>query len=62
MEGFLVGRWNDRWNEGVIAMAQWIKEGKIKPKETVVKGFENTPKAFIGLLTGENIGKMVVKC
>ena len=55
-------RWGSRWAEGIIAMAQWIKEGKIKPRETVVEGFENTPAAFIGMLKGENTGKMVVKC
>ena len=36
-------------------------QGKLKYKETVTEGFENTPKAFIGLLTGENFGKAVVK-
>lgn len=62
MEGFLVGlRWDNRWNEGLEQMAKWIAEDKIKVKETVVKGFENTPEAFIGLFTGKNTGKMVVK-
>ena len=61
MEGFLVHRWSHRWNEGILQMAKWIKEGKLKTKETVVEGFEKTPDAFIGLFTGENLGKMVVK-
>ncbi len=25
MEGFLVSRWLDRWQEGVTAMATWIQ-------------------------------------
>ena len=62
MEGFLVNRWASRFSEGIIQLAEWIKEGKVKPKETVVDGFANVPKAFIGLFTGDNIGKMVVKC
>ena len=62
MEGFIVIRWASRWVEGILAMAGWMKEGKIKPRETVVEGFEKTPDAFIGMLKGENIGKMVVKC
>jgi len=41
-------------------MGKWIAEGKIKVLEHVVTGLENTPKAFIGLFTGENIGKLLV--
>lgn len=61
MEGFLVFRWYDRWNEGIAYMANLIHDGKLKVKETVVDGFENMPEAFIGLFIGSNIGKMVVK-
>merc|ERR1719266_61404 len=60
-EGFLVSRWLDRWMEGIMQMAQWIREGKIKTEETVVEGFENMPEAFKGLFTGANKGKMVIK-
>ena len=42
-------------------MKSWIQEGKIKPKETIVHGFENLPHAFIGMLQGQNLGKMIVK-
>lgn len=61
MEGFLVTRWIDRWMEGIEQMLKWIQEGKIKYHETVTYGFENTPKAFIGMLKGYNTGKAVVK-
>ena len=61
MEGFLVPRWQDRWEEGITQMAEWIKSGEIKVKETIINGFEKTPEAFIGLLKGDNFGKMVVK-
>ena len=36
-------------------------QGKLRYEETVTEGFENAPKAFIGMLCGENIGKTVVK-
>ena len=52
---------NCRWVEGITAMADLIAEGKIKTKEAVVEGFTNTPKAFVGLFKGDNIGKMIVK-
>lgn len=61
VEGFLVHRWNDRWMEGVSQLLQWVKDGKIKYKETVTEGFENMPKAFIDMLKGGNTGKAVVK-
>ena len=43
-------------------LTKYLKEGKLKPRETIVDGFDNIPKALTGLFTGENIGKMVVKC
>lgn len=61
MEGFLVTKWGDRWNEGVIQNVKWIKEGKLKYREQVTVGFENTFKAFLDMLKGVNTGKSVVK-
>jgi len=60
-EGFLVSRWYNRAPEGILQMGQWVKEGKIKFDETVVKGIENTGQAFIDMLVGKNVGKMVVE-
>ena len=42
-------------------MAAWIKEGKIKTEETIIEGFDKMPEALIGLFTGSNVGKMLVK-
>jgi NADPH-dependent curcumin reductase CurA len=39
----------------------WLSEGRIHYRETVVEGIEQAPQAFIGLLRGENVGKMLVK-
>merc|ERR1712142_1270963 len=61
VEGFLVGRWKDRWMDGVMAMASWVMKGDIKVRETVMDGFEKMPYALMGLFTGDNTGKMVVK-
>jgi NADPH-dependent curcumin reductase CurA len=38
-----------------------MRDGRLRYRETVVDGIENAPKAFLGLLRGENIGKMLVK-
>ncbi|KAJ6640785.1 Prostaglandin reductase 1 [Pseudolycoriella hygida] len=62
MEGFLVNRWlGDRWFEGITQIKQWLDDDKIKYKETVTKGFENMPQAFIDMLRGKNFGKAIVK-
>jgi NADPH-dependent curcumin reductase CurA len=42
-------------------MKRWIKEGKIKYRETIVDGIEKAPEALIGLFGGENTGKMIVR-
>ena len=41
--------------------SEWLKSSEIKYKENLLEGFENIPSAFIGLFTGENIGKQMVK-
>jgi NADPH:quinone reductase len=60
-EGFIVTQWMDRFPEGIAQMAQWLREGKLKHREEIVQGFENAPRALIGVLSGDNTGKMLVK-
>jgi NADPH:quinone reductase len=59
-EGFIITQFADRFPEGIAQMAQWLKEGKLKYRETIVEGFENMPRALIGVLQGDNTGKMIV--
>jgi len=59
--GFIVWDYKDRFSEGISQMSRWIQEGRIKWKETILEGLENTPKAFLGLFSGDNIGKQLVK-
>jgi NADPH-dependent curcumin reductase CurA len=61
VQGFIVTSFQDRWPEGIAQMARWIQEGKIRYREEIVEGFENTPRAFIDMLQGKNTGKMLVK-
>ena len=61
VEGFIVSRWGDRFPEGRKQMAAWLKAGLLRYEETVYKGLENAPRAFIGLFSGENTGKALVE-
>lgn len=61
MEGFVVTRWLDCWNEGISQLQKWIDSGELSYRETITEGFENLPKAFIGLFNGDNFGKALVK-
>jgi NADPH:quinone reductase len=61
MQGFIITAYTARFGEGVRQLAQWLQEGKLKYAENIVEGFENTPQAFLGLFTGENLGKQLVK-
>ncbi len=61
LQGFIVSDHNDQLPQFQSDMVKWLKDGKLKWQETIVDGIENTPKAFIGLFTGENIGKMLVR-
>jgi NADPH-dependent curcumin reductase CurA len=61
LQGFIVTDHNDMIDQFQNQMSTWIKDGKIAWKETIVKGLENAPKAFIGLFKGENFGKMLIK-
>jgi NADPH-dependent curcumin reductase len=61
LQGFIVSDHLDRWPAALDELAQGVRSGKIKYRETVTEGLENAPHAFIGLLKGENFGKQLVK-
>ena len=60
IQGILARDYNDRMTEMISEMGPWVKDGKIKYKETIVKGFEKLPKALSGLFDGKNTGKLIV--
>jgi NADPH-dependent curcumin reductase CurA len=61
MQGFIVRDYASRFPEGMQQLAVWLKDGKLKYRQTVVKGFEKLPETFIGLFEGKNTGKMMVE-
>jgi len=61
MQGFIVSDRMELWAKALPELAGWVAAGRIKYRETVTEGLENAPRAFIGLLKGENFGKQLVK-
>lgn len=61
IEGFLVFNFAQDHDEARSRLTAWVKSGQLKYKEDIVDGFENAPKAFIGLMNGANFGKLLVK-
>ena len=60
--GFIVWDFNMRYGPALEQMGEWVRSGRIKYKEDIVEGgIEKAPAAFIGLLKGENFGKLQVK-
>lgn len=60
-QGFIVTDFAGKYEPALKQMGEWIKSGKLKYREDVVNGIDKAPRAFIGLLRGENFGKMLVK-
>lgn len=61
MEGFVVFDFKNEFDDAKRQLAEWYNNGKLKFRENMVEGFDNIPSAFIGLFSGENIGKQIVK-
>ncbi|HEX7310351.1 MAG TPA: NADP-dependent oxidoreductase [Gaiellaceae bacterium] len=61
MQGFLVTDYVHRFGEAIPKLARWVMNSDIRYREHVTEGLENAPRAFIGMLNGENRGKALVK-
>ena len=61
IQGFIVSDHVALMGDFVNDVAPLLPSGKLKSRETVVDGLAKAPQAFMGLLKGENFGKLVVK-
>ncbi|MEE4360271.1 MAG: NADP-dependent oxidoreductase [Pseudomonadales bacterium] len=58
---FVVTEWIAEFDTATAQLGEWIRQGKLKYRETVVEGIEHAPTAFRMLFTGDNFGKLLVK-
>ena len=61
MQGFIISDHTALMGQFVSEVGGLVKAGKLKSRETIVDGLAKAPQAFIGLLKGENFGKLVVE-
>ncbi|MFC7648440.1 NADP-dependent oxidoreductase [Streptosporangium lutulentum] len=61
LRGFIVGDHAERMPDMIAEVGAGLREGRITFEETVVDGLENAPAAFIDMLRGANVGKMIVR-
>jgi NADPH-dependent curcumin reductase CurA len=61
VEGFVVMDFFGERQKAIAELQGWVAAGKLKVEEDVIDGLENTPRALIGLLAGENRGKRMVR-
>jgi NADPH-dependent curcumin reductase CurA len=61
LQGFLVTDYAPRFGEALPRLGRLLAEGRLNYREDVTEGLENAPRAFIGMLRGENRGKALVK-
>jgi len=61
MRGFIVSDFAGKTAPAMRQMGEWVRSGRLKYKEDIVQGLERAPRAFLGLLRGENFGKLQVQ-
>jgi NADPH-dependent curcumin reductase len=62
VKGFIILEdYGHRYPEFAKEMSEWVSGGKIKYREQVVDDLERAPEAFIGMLEGQNFGKLVIR-
>jgi NADPH-dependent curcumin reductase CurA len=61
IQGFIVLDHYQRFPAFYKDMSGWLREGRVRYREDVIDGLEQAPRGLIGLLKGENFGKLVVR-
>ena len=61
MRGFVYYEFESKRAQFLADMKSWLRDGRVQYRSTFVEGIANAPDALIGLFTGANTGKMLVR-
>ncbi|HKM65156.1 MAG TPA: NADP-dependent oxidoreductase [Acidisphaera sp.] len=61
IQGLIVGDKPERFAEWRALATPWVRDGTLHYREDIVDGLESAPEALVGLLSGRNFGKLVVR-
>jgi hypothetical protein len=61
LQGFIYFDFASKMGDFYRDMGGWLASGQVKSRDTVVEGLDQTLEAFLGLFSGANTGKMLVR-
>ena len=61
MQGFVIFDYAARFPEGLAALTDWLRAGRIRYREDILEGIEAAPGSIAGLYRGENLGKRLIR-
>ncbi len=61
VEGFVATDWFHRWDDALVPLSAWMREGRLAHREDILDGIEHAPGSIAGLYRGENLGKRVIR-
>ena len=61
MQGFLTTDYAARYEEAISDLVGWIREGRLRYREDILKGMEAAPGSINTLYSGANSGKLIIR-
>ncbi|CAI5443538.1 unnamed protein product [Caenorhabditis angaria] len=58
---YLVLNYKNDWQKGIAQLRKWMENDEIRVKETIYEGLQNGPAAFVDMMNGKNVGKMLIR-
>jgi len=61
IQGFILFDYQDRYEEALVDIRRWFKEGRLAYREDIAEGIEQAPAALAGLYQGRNMGRQLIR-